>query len=393
MSVSTLLPSASRLDTLIGELWQTAGEADRTGVFPRAHLARLFQNGLLSLTVPRAFGGAGAGLVRSSDVMISVAQGDPAVALILAMQTIHHAALARNRTWPETVYETVARTAARDGALINALRVEPELGSPARGGLPATTARRTEEGWRLSGQKIYSTGAPVLTWMHVWAKTDEATPRVGQFLVAADAPGVRIERTWDQLGMRATESHDVFFDDVLVPAEHAVDIRLPSEWAEPDAVQQTWSAVLVSSVYHGVALAARDWTAQWLHDRVPANLGASLATVPRLQAEFGGIDALLRSNARLLHSAAQAADEGDAPDAVEAGIIKQRVTADAIEAVQRTVAMASNHGLSRRHPLERHLRDVLCGRVHTPQDDSVFLAAGKAALEPFAAPKAVSVSV
>ena len=48
--------------------------------------------------------------------------------------------------------------------------------------------------------------------------------------------------------------------------------------------------------------------------------------------------------------------------------------------VQEALALSSNHGLSRANPLERHLRDVLCGRVHTPQDDSAYTAAGRAAL-------------
>ena len=55
-------------------------------------------------------------------------------------------------------------------------------------------------------------------------------------------------------------------------------------------------------------------------------------------------------------------------------------SARAIRAVERAVAMTGNAGLARRNPLERHLRDALCGRVHTPQDDTVLLAAGRAAL-------------
>ena len=84
-----------------------------------------------------------------------------------------------------------------------------------------------------------------------------------------------------------------------------------------------------------------------------------------------------------LTAAAEAVDRDPAAlSSVEAGLLKQRVTANAIDAVQRALALTGNAGLARRHPLERHLRDVLCGRVHTPQDDSVFLAAGRAGLAP-----------
>ncbi|WP_238530156.1 acyl-CoA dehydrogenase family protein [Alicycliphilus denitrificans] len=57
-------------------------------------------------------------------------------------------------------------------------------------------AWQTPEGWRLSGRKIHATGAPILRWYAVWARTDEAAPRVGTFLVRADSPGVRVEPTW-----------------------------------------------------------------------------------------------------------------------------------------------------------------------------------------------------
>jgi alkylation response protein AidB-like acyl-CoA dehydrogenase len=49
--------------------------------------------------------------------------------------------------------------------------------------------------------------------------------------------------------------------------------------------------------------------------------------------------------------------------------------------MEQAVALVGNNGLTRRNPLERHYRDVLCARVHTPQDDSVTVAAGRAVLQ------------
>jgi alkylation response protein AidB-like acyl-CoA dehydrogenase len=65
---------------------------------------------------------------------------------------------------------------------------------------------------------------------------------------------------------------------------------------------------------------------------------------------------------------------------VDSGLIKSVTTNNAVEVVQAAISLSSNHGISRKNPLERHLRDVLCGRIHTPQDDSVALAAGRRAL-------------
>src|SRR4051812_46142436 len=87
--------------------------------------------------------------------------------------------------------------------------------------------RTAAGGWRLTGRKIYVTGAPILAWYLVWARTDEPVPRVGQFLVPAGGPGTRVEPTWDHLGLRASGSHDVLLEGVEVPEDHAVGLRRP----------------------------------------------------------------------------------------------------------------------------------------------------------------------
>jgi alkylation response protein AidB-like acyl-CoA dehydrogenase len=294
--------------------------------------------------------------------------------LILVMQYIQHARLQDSKTWPEALRLQVAQDAVQQGALINALRVEPDLGTPARGGLPATVARRTSAGWRISGRKIYSTGSHGLTWFSVWARSTDEDPLVGAWLVHKDTPGISIIEDWDHLGMRATCSHEVVFDNVLVPLDHAVSV---SPWSAPqpelDGDGFLWMSVLLSSVYDGVAQAARDWLVGWLEQRKPSNLGASLSTLPRFQETVGHIDTLLFANRSLLDCAA----EGRTP-AINAAQLKYLVTGNAIRAVELAIEASGNPGLSRTNPLQRHYRDVLCSRVHTPQNDAVLQGVGKA---------------
>src|ERR1700749_3709517 len=178
--------------------------------------------------------------------------------------------MARRTRWPGRLSRKLAKEAVEGVALINALRVEPELGSPARGGLPSTIARRTENAWRLTGRKIYSTGAPILKWYAVWAKTDEPQTRVGLFLVPAGLPGTQIVETWDHLGLRASGSHDVIFEDVAFPLDYEIDVRKPDDWRIPDFTQATVQAIFISAIYDGVARAARDWLGQFLQERAPA---------------------------------------------------------------------------------------------------------------------------
>jgi alkylation response protein AidB-like acyl-CoA dehydrogenase len=353
---------------------------DRDGSFPFDTLARLHQEQLLGLTVPHDYGGGGAGLLRCVSLVGTIGEGCASTALVLAMQLIHQKSIVLNPHWPEELRARVGRDAAENGALINALRVEPSQGSPSRGGLPETTARRVSGGWSLTGRKIYSTGSPGLTWFLVWTRTDEAEPRLGTVLVPAGAPGVEIVETWDQLGLRASGSHDVVFHDVVVPADHAVDLRLPSAWGRPDPIQAAWNNLMLAALYTGVATAARDWVGGFLRDRVPSNLGASLATLPRMQEAVGGIEALLTTNRRLLTSAAADFDRGHGPSVIECNLLKNVAAENAITAVQEAVKLTGNHGLSRANPLERHLRDVLCARIHTPQADAAHVAAGRAIL-------------
>lgn len=324
-----------------GGLAARAREDDATGAFPAANLAALRQAGLLGLTAPPRFGGQGAGLALAAEVIREIGQADPSAALITAMHYINLATLPKGR-WDPAVLDRVL-TRAAEGALINALRVEPDLGTPLRGGLPATTATRTDTGWSLTGRKIYSTGAEGLTWGLVWARTAEAEPRVGQFLVPLAAPGIRIEPSWDTLGLRASSSHTVALDAVALPPEAAVDIRRPADWARPDEVA-VWGSVLLAALYTGVAEAARDWTAGFLRHRVPANLGHPLAGLPRAQEAMGAIAELIATSRRLIASAAADTDAGRPPSATEAGLIKHRATENAIAAVDRALRLTARCG-------------------------------------------------
>ncbi|MCY1464396.1 hypothetical protein D9M71_824150 [compost metagenome] len=94
----------------------------------------------------------------------------------------------------------------------------------------------------------------------------------------------------------------------------------------------------------------------------------------------GRIDTLLFANQGLL----DAAVTGQV-DPRHAGQLKHLVSRNAIQAVELAIEAAGNPGLSRRNPLERHYRDVLCSRIHTPQDDVVLGQVGRAALAAVAA--------
>jgi len=363
-----------------------AATHDRDASFPFENFAALHDARLLALSIPERLGGDALDLRPICTIVEEVGGACASTGLVLGMQYLQFARLCANPSVAPAVLELICRGAVERGALLNTMRVEPELGTPTRGGLPATTAHRTASGWRLSGHKIYATGAPGLAYFVTWAKTGEEPVRTGWFLVPAGTPGMRIERTWDQLGMRATGTDDLYLDSVEIPFEYALDVREPAAWkAGPD--DPWWIDLVLGSLYYGIARAGRDWLVGYLPERQPSNLGASLATLPRFQAVVGQIETLLLAAKTMIDTAVASFDSGArALTPAQLNHVKYVVTNNGIEALHLALGLIGNPGLMRRHPLERHYRDVLCGRIHTPQDDTILLEWGKAALAAAAPP-------
>jgi len=249
--------------------------------------------------------------------------------------------------------------------------------------LPAVTqalAARAEHNDRQAPFPADGIRAEGLRWMVVWARTDDEHPVAGGFLVRTDAPGITVERTWDHLGLRASRSDDVIFDATPATATATLGAA-PNPSAT--ALFMAWNALGLSALYLGVATAARDWLIQFLSERTPASLGAPLATLPRFQAAVGEIEAAPDTSGTLVDALAARVDEGDGAAIAQAPAAKLVTTRAAIAAVEQAVALVGNNGLTRNNPLQRHYRDVLCSRVHTPQDDSIVAAADRAALRRF----------
>ena len=361
-------------------LAERADATDRAGVFAPDNIAAVWRAGLGNLTLAAEDGGVGANLSTTTHAIELLASGDPSTALILVMHLLHLRALGDpHSAWPPHLRRRVIDETLAGPALINALRVEPELGTPARGGVPATRAVRTTRngvlGWQLNGHKIYGTGSAGLRWMLVWGATDAADPdgqRIGFFVVPSDSAGITIRRTWDHLGMRASASDDVLFEDVWIPLEDT--LHLQPVGTTQSSASPLWSTTLLLAVYNGVAKAGRNWLVRYLNERTPSNLGAPLATLARFQTAIGEIESLLFVNDRLLEGLSS-----DTPPPSPT-LAKVTITANVIKSLEIGLTLTGNPGLSMHHPLQRHYRDALCSRIHTPQDDVILLNAGKAAL-------------
>ncbi|MDQ0574223.1 acyl-CoA dehydrogenase family protein [Agromyces albus] len=375
--------SDAALARLTAELAETAEEYDRTAAFPWRGIEAVHRAGVLTVGVGQRYGGHDASNVELVRLFEALGAGDPAVALIAAMTVAQHLAQNRVPFWPDERYRALLAESVERPRLLNAIRAEPEWGAPARGGLPATTIRRDGDGWLLSGRKGYATGSEGLAYHLVWAVHHDGAsgePELAHAIVPADAPGVRIERTWDHLGQRATSTHDVVYDDVAIPLEHFRGVALSRLDRPADARLHAGIGLAVSALYVGIGRAAQAFFVRFANERVPTSLGRAIATTERIQSVAGGVESELVQAEEVLLGVARRIDDGDLEGAHRAALAKSLATSAAIRAVEAAVAAIGNAALTRHHPLERHLRDVLAARVHPPQDDAALLAAGRRTL-------------
>ncbi len=135
-----------------------------------ANFQLLHEHGLVALTVPKTLGGGGASLPQARKAISAIAKGEPSTALILVMQYLQRTRLQDSKTWPQHLRVKVAEDAVRNGALINALRVEPDLGTRPVAACPRPLRCAPPKAGASVGREIYSTGSHGLSWFSVWAR-------------------------------------------------------------------------------------------------------------------------------------------------------------------------------------------------------------------------------
>lgn len=371
---------AALADRLAAEFAARAGEHDRENSFPFANFRALHESGYLALSVPAEYGGGGADPLEVALAQERLARGDGSTALAATMHLALIGRLAATRPWPEETFARVCRDVVTSGALINSVASEPEMGSPSRGGLPSTTATRTASGWRLSGRKRWASLAPALSYLVVMATAVEAgaEPARADFLVPAGTPGVRIEETWDNLGMRGTGSHDVVLEAVEVPA----DARLEAGAASAGD-GAGWGAFPTAAVYLGIGTAARDAAVAYARERTPNGMPGPIAELQTIQHRVAQIELrLFQARAILWGTAERWIAEPDARPGMgwELAAVKHLVTNHAIDVTDLAMRVVGAAALSRTMPLERYFRDARAGLGHPPQDDAALTLIGKTAL-------------
>ena len=353
-----------------------ADSADRQGRMPEEDAQALKESGYLSVSVPEAYGGWGLSLRECTEAQLELAQGSASSGMV-AVMPIHIFGANREKTaWPGEQFERLCRLLV-DGAIINSVASEPNLGSPSRGAIFQTCAEKREDGWHINGHKNWSTGGRHLT--HLLVSLDvEGSP--AQILVPNHVPGVRWEETWqDALSLRASDSDDVYFEDVVVPDDHLL-VRQDSN-GQRRSGPNAWFPLLTAATYLGAALAARNDTIEFALERIPTALGKPIATLPKIQRQIGEMDIQLQAARLMLLAAAGAWDEGGAAAWSQVVAAKQFANEAAIFVTDMALRVAGGQAVTHSLPLERYFRDVRGGITHPPSGDTALELVGRAAIE------------
>lgn len=194
---------------------------DEQKEFPRELWRAMGELGILGITAGDAYGGSGLGYLAHVVAMEAISRGDAAVGLSYGA----HSNLCVNQIDKHGTHEQKSKYLPKlcSGEFIGALAMsEPNAGSDVVS--MKTTATTTTDGYILNGSKMWITNAPDADVFIVYAKTDPAAGKKGitAFLVDRQTPGFDVGSPLDKLGMRASKTAPLFFQDCFIPASQVL---------------------------------------------------------------------------------------------------------------------------------------------------------------------------
>ena len=204
------------------ELYELSEKMDTEDWFPENEFRAIAEQGLLGVTVPEEYGGAGLDVLAQCFISEAVAYWNHSISAgMLASDNLCADNIVRNAN------EDQKRTYLPgfcDGSLIGALGMtEPGAGSDALGSM-ATTARRDGDDYVLNGRKLFITNGPVADVLLIYAKTDLEKKQHGisAFIVEKEFEGFSVAQKLDKMGWRGSPTGELVFDDCRVPAGNLV---------------------------------------------------------------------------------------------------------------------------------------------------------------------------
>ncbi len=204
------------------KLYPLSEKMDRDDWFPEEAYRKLAELGILGVTVPEKYGGAGMDEIAQCLISEAISKWNSSMAAnYLASDNLCINNIYRNGN--DHIREKYLPRFCK-GEYIGALGLtEPGAGSDALGAM-ATTAIRDGNNYILNGRKMFITNGPCADIVLVYAKTapELGAHGISAFIVEKGMPGFEVAQKLNKMGWRGSETGELIFDDVLVPAENLV---------------------------------------------------------------------------------------------------------------------------------------------------------------------------
>jgi len=341
------------------ELAPEAARWDAEQIFPKDVIRRAGELGFCALYTPLAEGGLGLSRLDASLVIEELARGCTSTTAFI---TIHNMALWMIATFGEAALkaEWCPRLVAGE-ALASYCLTEPGAGSDAAS--LKTVARRVEGGYRISGTKVFISGAGDTDVLVVMARVEDGRGQrpgaggISSFVVPASAVGVSYGRKEQKMGWNSQPTRQINFDGVSIPLGN----RLGAEGEGFKIAMRGLDGgrINIATCSVGTAQAALDRSAAYLQER--HQFGQPIAQFQALQFKLADMATELVAARQLVRLAAWKLDHGDPEATTYCAMAKRFATDVGFEVCNAALQLHGGYGYIREFPLERHVRDT---RVH-----------------------------
>jgi acyl-CoA dehydrogenase len=333
------------------------GQMDSDQKLAPGLVQQLFELGLMSIEIPEAHGGADGSFFDAVLAIEAISTVDPGVAVLVDV----HNTLVVNalRRWATGAQQSrwLPRLAS-DTAGAYALS---EAGSGSDAFALQTRAETWDGGYRLSGRKLWISNAHEAGLFIVFATVDPAAGYRGitAFLVEKDTPGFTVGRKEDKLGIRASSTCELIFDNCVVPEENLLGERGKGYKIAIETLNE--GRIGIAAQMLGLAEGAWGHAARYAAER--RQFGKPIAEFQAVQFTLAEMATEIEAARLLVYNAARLKDAGK-PYVKEAAMAKLFASQIAERVASQCVEVFGGNGFVRDYPAEKYYRDAKIGRIY-----------------------------
>ena len=335
-----------------------AAEIDREGRFPHETVKRMGELGLMGIAIPEDWGGSGADTLAYVLALEEIAKACGSHAAIMSVNnSLYCDPVYRFGT--DTQRERLLKPAATGHALGCFALTEPQAGSDARN--QQTLAARDGDHYVLNGRKQFVTNGREASFALVFCATDRAKAHHGitAFVVEKGTPGFRVPRTEDKLGIRASDTAELMFEDCRVPAAN----RLGEEGMGLKIALATLDGGRIGIAAQAVGLAAGALERAVAYARERTSFGVTIGQHQMVQWMLADM-ATATDGARLLTLRAAGLKDQGRPYRTAAAMAKLFAAETAMRVTTDAVQIHGGYGFIKEYEVERYFRDAKITQIY-----------------------------